>query len=215
MRCFVLLAALALGCGMSDDGARDGAAARDASAEPCTGCMQDGVCTAGTADDACGSGAMLCQPCSGLRRCQAQACTVDADSEWDIIIEGVTVFGNDWDGTTFPSPPDPFVAFESPHGYRAGSTTITSNSNTAVYHQLVASHVKAGLLANPNEYRFRIIDSDGIDDDVVGDATLPLPLTIDDTPTQSLQAFDQGHYHADLTVTVIPSSSPSDGGITD
>lgn len=207
MRLLVLLATLTVGCGRFHDVPRDAGTS-------CSGCFQDGVCTAGAADDACGYGAMQCRPCSGLRRCQGQQCTIDVDSEWDIIVESVTVLGSDWD--LFGDPPDPFVVFESPHGVRLGSTTIASNSNAAEYHQLIMSGVKAGLLTHPDTYHFRVIDSDGIDDDVVGDATLPLPLDIDHTPTQVLPCFDKNQHHADLTVRLVPSGGgASDGGTTD
>ena len=78
----------------------------------CTGCCQDGVCQAGTAWEACGSGGSTCGTCANHQSCLAQACAMDQNQFWILTPVSAVITptnnGTSWDDFG-GAEPDPIV----------------------------------------------------------------------------------------------------------
>ena len=98
------------------------------SASCTTGCCAGNACNTGTTAAACGGGGNACVTCAAGQTCVTQACRVDANSKWDLVLVSAVVPETDSNGAYWDAlagRPDPYVKVTLDFG---GPGTVTGSS---------------------------------------------------------------------------------------
>jgi hypothetical protein len=122
-----------------------------ACADSCDGCCLGESCLAGDMTLACGQGGAACLQCEGFETCESNACALDVNAQWNLVVVSATL--NDWGldsggpGSCYTSVIDPFVV--AVIDMMPGETSVLEETTMPVWNEKVFSATVATMLAEP------------------------------------------------------------------
>jgi hypothetical protein len=177
--------AACVACAAGTEECINGACVVKACQMSCAGCCVGDVCHAGTADTQCGKAsggtAAACESCGPGRKCTNNACTLDLQSTWDLVLVSAAyplkdaVTSQFWDSNG--GNPDPYVNWYLDYGLRTQMlkvSTVKMNTFGPYWNEVMFRDVKAEVLLRQQRMSFWDDDT-GLDPD---DLVCPHEFTI-------------------------------------